>query len=83
MKVLINDHKYCNCEACQLSPPAYCQKADIKIGRCLNENLNAAAEYVEQVWFIVALADLVAVYNTVCQVLGISPQGSPLWLRQH
>ena len=47
-------------------------------GGCLDESLNAAAEYIEQVWFIVTLADLVAVYNTVYQVLEISPQGSPL-----
>ena len=66
MKVLINDHKYHNCEVCQLSPPANGQKAHMKIGGCLDESLDAAAEYIEQVWFIVAPADLVAVYNTVC-----------------
>ena len=78
MKVLINDHKYHNCEGCQLSRPANGQKAHMKIGGCLDESLNAATGYIEQVWFIVALADLVAVSNTVCHVLGISPQGSPL-----
>ena len=66
MKVLINDHKYRNCKVRQLSPPANDQKAHMKIGGCLDESLNAAAEYIEQVWFIVALAYLVAAYNTVC-----------------
>ena len=32
MKVLINDHKYHNCEACWLLPPANGQKAHMKIG---------------------------------------------------
>ena len=78
MKSLVNEHKYCNSEGCQLSPLANGQKAHMKIGGCLDENLNAAAEYIKQVWFMVAPADLVAVYNTVCQILGISLQGSQL-----
>ena len=35
MKVLINDHKYHNCEVCQLSPPANGQKVHMKIGGVL------------------------------------------------
>ena len=36
MKVLlINDHKYRNCEVCQLPPPANGQKAHMKIGGVL------------------------------------------------
>ena len=66
MKSLVNEHKYHNCEGCQLSPLANGQKVHMKIGGCLDENLNTAAEYIEQVWFMVAPADLVAVYNTVC-----------------
>ena len=83
MKVLINNHKYRNCEACQLSPPANSQKAHMKIGSCLDESLNAAAEYIKQVWFIVAPADLVAVYNTVCQVWEFHHKDHHFWLRQH
>ena len=78
MKRLIDDHKYCNCEGCNLSPPASGQKAHMEMGGCMDEGMNFAEQYIRQSWAIVESNDLVAVYNNVCLFLEISPQGLSL-----
>ena len=78
LKVLINEFKVHNCEACQLTPAAGVQKAHMKKGGCLDPEMNFVNESVHQCFGIIEPADLVAVYNTICQFLGISSSGSPL-----
>ena len=78
VKRLIDEHKYHNCEGCNLSPPVSGQKAHMEMGGCLDEGMNFAEQYIQQSWAIVEPGDLVAVYNTICWFLGISPQGSSL-----
>ena len=66
------------CEACQLDPPAPGQKAHMKSGGCLDPAVDGVIEYTEDIMAAIAVEDLVAVYNTVCRFLAISPQGSAL-----
>ena len=53
MKKVIDDHKYSKCEGCNLSPPVSGQKAYMEMGGCLDEGMNFAEQYIQQLWAIV------------------------------
>ena len=78
IKPLITDLKYFNCETCQTSPPVAGQKGHMKTGGCLDSEFEWVDAYIQQAWSMINVGDLVAVYNTVCRLLGVSPQGSTL-----
>ena len=78
VKGVISELRHCNCEACQTSPPVTGQKGHMKAGGCLDPENESSEGYIEQAWGMMHVSDLVAVYNTVCQFLGVSPQGSTL-----
>ena len=67
-----------NCEAYQTSPPVAGHKGHMKVGGCLDSENESSESYIEQTWGMMHASDLVSVYYTVCQLLGVSPQGSTL-----
>ena len=76
VKGVICELRHCNCEASQTSPPVTGQKGHMKAGGCLDPENESSEGYVSE--GMMHVSDLVAVYNTVCQFLGVSPQGSTL-----
>ena len=50
----------------------------MKAGGCLDPEFEWVDAYIQQAWSMINIGDLVAVYNTVCRLLGVSPQGSTL-----
>lgn len=74
----IDTCKAIDCEACQLDPPAPGQQAHMKVGGCMDPDVDFEDRYIDAVLEVLDVADLLAIYNTTCRWLGISPQGSPL-----
>ena len=66
IKPLINELRYCNCEACQTSPQVTGQKGHMKTGGCLDPEFEWVDAYIQQAWGMIDVSDLVTVYNTVC-----------------
>ena len=77
MKAGLTIYREKKCAACQLEPPASGQKSHMSKGGCLEEDA-LTSDDIGFVMDVIQSEDLIAVYNTVCRFLGVSPSGSQL-----
>ena len=72
----VDSRKVSMCEACSCG--ADDQKSHMMPGGCLDEEINHHDVHFVKVKNAIRVQDLVVLYNTVCRILGVSPQGSSM-----
>ena len=64
------------CPACQLTPPSPSQKDHMVSTGCMDDDGYDPEKYIDVLMSVIKPEDLVALYNTVCRSLEISPAQS-------
>lgn len=72
----VDECKMSSCEACQCGVDD--QQSHMIAGGCMDEEMNHHDVHFVKVKEAIQDKDLVVLYNTVCRMLGVSPQGSSM-----